>query len=45
VTDPYQAIGLVPTMWEHDEYRSEVLEPQIRKLTERGICAPPDGDA
>jgi hypothetical protein len=27
--------------YKHDEYRERVLEPQIRKLQERGIYAPP----
>jgi hypothetical protein len=29
--------------YKHDEYRREVLEPQVRLLQERGIYAPPEG--
>lgn len=29
--------------YNHDEYRREVLEPQVRRLQERGIYAPVDG--
>jgi hypothetical protein len=31
--------------YKHDEYRREVLEPQVRLLQERGVYAPPDGAA
>jgi hypothetical protein len=27
--------------YNHDEYRREVLEPQVRLLQERGVYAPP----
>jgi hypothetical protein len=27
--------------YKHDEYRREVLEPQVRLLQERGVYAPP----
>ncbi len=28
--------------YKHDEYRREVLEPQVRRLHERGVYAPAD---
>jgi len=36
-------LGLEGAPYRHDERHSELLEPQIRKLMERGVYTPPDG--
>ena len=47
--EPYQAIGLVPTMrgirhrapYQHEEYRREVIDKQIELMHERDIWRRP----